>query len=278
MRRARSSELEHQAPVRAHWLTPGELLPGAGGRRGDGGESGADAADRRGVHASSVLRQPPATQLAATVRTQGQPQTGSAVDAQDGLGFGGAEAQHQPPGASAQGLPLPAAGVADHAAEPGVVRGHHLHPPGQGVRLSDGRDGLAQLLRARLGGLGDPGRGLCVNALESALRRRGRPEIFNTDQGAQFTGKAFTGVLKAAQVRISMDGKGRALDNIMVERLWRSVKYEEIYLKDYQSVAELVAALRGYFEFYNHERPHQAHDGLTPAQVYHGEPPLALAA
>ncbi len=120
--------------------------------------------------------------------------------------------------------------------------------------------------------------GFCVNALESALRRHGRPEIFNTDQGAQFTGKAFTGVLKAAQVRISMDGKGRALDNIMVERLWRSVKYEEIYLKDYQSVAELVAALREYFEFYNHERPHQAHDGLTPAQVYHGQSPLASAA
>jgi putative transposase len=120
--------------------------------------------------------------------------------------------------------------------------------------------------------------GFCVSALQSALRRYGRPEIFNTDQGAQFTGKAFTGVLKAAQVRISMDGKGRALDNIMVERLWRSVKYEEVYLKDYESVGELVTALRAYFEFYNHERPHQSHGGLTPAQVYHGEVSLALAA
>ena len=119
--------------------------------------------------------------------------------------------------------------------------------------------------------------GFCVSALQSALRRHGRPEIFNTDQGAQFTGQAFTGVLKDAQVAISMDGKGRAMDNIMVERLWRSVKYEEIYLKDYASVAELVAALRAYFAFYNDERPHQSHDGLTPAQVYHGAAALALA-
>ena len=120
--------------------------------------------------------------------------------------------------------------------------------------------------------------GFCLSALERALRRHGRPQIFNTDQGAQFTGKAFTGALQAAQVRISMDGKGRALDNIMVERLWRSVKYEEVYLKDYERVAELVTALRTYFDFYNHERPHQSHGGLTPAQVYHGASALALAA
>jgi putative transposase len=97
----------------------------------------------------------------------------------------------------------------------------------------------------------------CVSALESALRRHGRPEIFNTDQGVQYTGQAFTGVLKGQAIRISMDGKGRATDNIMIERLWRSVKYEEIYLKDYESIPELITALKAYFEFYNHERPHQ---------------------
>jgi len=118
----------------------------------------------------------------------------------------------------------------------------------------------------------------CVSALESALRRHGRPQIFNTDQGSQFTGQAFTGVLKDANVDISMDGKGRAMDNIMVERLWRSVKYEEVYLKDYESVAELVTALRVYFDFYNRERPHQSHGGATPAEVYHGEAQLALIA
>ena len=118
----------------------------------------------------------------------------------------------------------------------------------------------------------------CVSALESALRRHGRPQIFNTDQGSQFTGETFTGVLKDAQVDISMDGKGRALDNIMVERLWRSVKYEEVYLKDYESVSELVAALRAYLDFYNHERPHQSHGGATPAEIYRGEAQLELAA
>jgi len=118
----------------------------------------------------------------------------------------------------------------------------------------------------------------CVSALESALRRHGRPEIFNTDQGSQFTGETFTGVLKAAEVDISMDGKGRAMDNIMVERLWRSVKYEEVYLKDYECVGELTAALKQYFTFYNAERPHQSHGGRTPAEVYYGAARLALAA
>jgi len=120
--------------------------------------------------------------------------------------------------------------------------------------------------------------GFCVSALESALRRHGRPEIFNTDQGSQFTGESFTGVLKAAEVDISMDGKGRAMDNIMVERLWRSVKYEEVYLKDYESVGELTAALKRYFAFYNEERPHQRHGGRTPAEVYYGRERLGRAA
>lgn len=117
----------------------------------------------------------------------------------------------------------------------------------------------------------------CVNALESALRRHGCPEIFNTDQGAQYTGKRFTGVLKDHSVRISMDGKGRALDNIMVERLWRSVKYEDIYVKDYGSVKDLVAGLRSYFEFYNHQRPHQGLAGKTPAEVYRSVNPASHA-
>ncbi len=108
----------------------------------------------------------------------------------------------------------------------------------------------------------------CVSALESALRRHGGPEIFNTDQGAQYTGEAFTGTLKQAGIRISMDGKGRCTDNIMIERLWRSVKYEEIYLKEYESVSELIHALKHYFAFYNDERPHQSLNGQTPAEVY----------
>jgi len=109
----------------------------------------------------------------------------------------------------------------------------------------------------------------CLDALDRALGVA-TPEIFNTDQGVQFTSAEFTNRLKAAAIRISWDGRGRALDNIFVERLWRSVKYEEVYLKDYQSIAEAVSNLRAYFTFYNHERLHQALDDQTPAQVYFG--------
>jgi len=108
----------------------------------------------------------------------------------------------------------------------------------------------------------------CVSALERAIRRYGCPEIFNTDQGSQYTGAAFTGVLKENGIRISMDGKGRAMDNIMVERLWRSLKYEDIYLKDYESVEELVEGLRRYFDFYNNVRPHKNFSGRTPYEAY----------
>lgn len=110
----------------------------------------------------------------------------------------------------------------------------------------------------------------CVEALEEALSRHGRPEIFNTDQGAQFTSESFTGVLKKAGIDISMDGKGRWIDNIFVERLWRSVKYEEVYLKAYETVAEARAGIGTYLEFYNSERRHQGMNRQTPDQVYMG--------
>jgi putative transposase len=109
----------------------------------------------------------------------------------------------------------------------------------------------------------------CLEALETALRG-GRPEIFNTDQGAQFTSQAFTERLRQGGVQISMDGRGRALDNVFVERLWRTVKYEEVYLREYNTVREAQQGLRCYFGFYNDERLHQALGYRTPAAVYHG--------
>jgi len=109
----------------------------------------------------------------------------------------------------------------------------------------------------------------CLSALEKALER-GCPEIFNTDQGAQFTSLAFTGRLQEAGIRISMDGRGRALDNIFVERLWRTLKYEEVYLKEYTSVLEGIQSLGAYLRFYNEERPHQSLGYKTPAAIYHG--------
>jgi len=108
----------------------------------------------------------------------------------------------------------------------------------------------------------------CVSALERAIRLYGTPGIFNTDQGSQFTSELFTRVLKQHKIKISMDGKGRWMDNVFIERLWRSVKYEEVYLKDYSSVAELRRGLNHYFHYYNDERTHQSLDNLTPAEVY----------
>ena len=107
----------------------------------------------------------------------------------------------------------------------------------------------------------------CVEALEEALRQ-GRPDIFNTDQGAQFTSEAFTGLLEQHSIQISMDGKGSYNDNLFIERLWRTVKYEEVYLKAYQDGREARAGLGRYFRFYDTERPHQALGYRTPAEVF----------
>lgn len=107
----------------------------------------------------------------------------------------------------------------------------------------------------------------CIEALNEALTK-GKPEIFNTDQGSQFTSIEFTGILQKEGIRISMDGKGRALDNIFVERLWRSVKYEESYLKAYATVDDAYYGLRNYFEYYNNERPHQSLGYRTPEEVH----------
>ena len=108
----------------------------------------------------------------------------------------------------------------------------------------------------------------CVSALERAIRLYGTPDIFNSDQGSQFTSDAFTDVLKQHHIKISMDGKGRWMDNVFIERLWRSVKYEDIYLKEYTSVEALRCGLARYFQYYNHERVHQSLNNSTPDEVY----------
>jgi putative transposase len=110
----------------------------------------------------------------------------------------------------------------------------------------------------------------CVDVLEQAMAKHGRPEIFNTDQGSQFTCPLFTDVLSAKDIAISMDGKGAWRDNVFVERLWRSVKYEEVYLKAYDSAGEARASIGKYLAFYNGRRPHSSLDGMTPDQAYFG--------
>jgi len=118
----------------------------------------------------------------------------------------------------------------------------------------------------------------CLEALEEALARYGRPEIFNTDQGSQFTSAAFTGLLLNNAIAISMDGRGAWRDNVFVERLWRSVKYEEVYLRAYDSVAEARASIGRYLDFYNRKRPHSSLDARTPDRAYFDGLPLVAAA
>ena len=118
----------------------------------------------------------------------------------------------------------------------------------------------------------------CLEAVEEAISRHGKPGIFNTDQGSQFTSAAFTGLLADNAIRISMDGKGAWRDNVFVERLWRSVKYEEVYLKAYESVAEARASIGRYLDFYNRKRPHSSLGARTPDQAYFDRQPQALAA
>ena len=119
----------------------------------------------------------------------------------------------------------------------------------------------------------------CIEALEEALARHGRPEILNTDQGSQFTSIDFITVLKDAKIAISMDGKGAWRDNVFVERLWRTVKYEEVYLRGYGGVSEARASIRRYLSFYNERRPHSSLGGQTPDQAYLNQPtPIPAAA
>ena len=118
----------------------------------------------------------------------------------------------------------------------------------------------------------------CVETLEDAWARHGKPDIFNTDQGSQFTGAAFTGVLAKNGITISMDGKGAWRDNVFVERLWRSIKYEEVYLRAYDSASEARTSIGRYLEFYNGRRPHMSLDRCTPDQAYFNQPPFRVAA
>jgi putative transposase len=118
----------------------------------------------------------------------------------------------------------------------------------------------------------------CIETLEDALARHGKPDVFNTDQGSQFTGSAFTGMLANNGIAISMDGKGAWRDNVFVERLWRSVKYEEVYLRAYDSVSDARASIARYLDFYNGRRPHSSLDGMTPDRAYCKPLPLRLAA
>jgi len=243
-----------------------------GGRR----RVGSDAPDRRAPFGVPVLRLAPDGGGFAGRRPGGEPQTNATADAADGIGGDLSETQHQPATSGSQGVPLSVAGSDHRSAEPGVVRGHHIYPDGQRVCVSGGGDGLGQPAGAGVALSITMETDFCVDALREAMDRHGCPEIFNTDQGVQFTSAAFLDELSSQSVRISMDGKGRFLDNIFIERLWRSLKYEEwrslkyeeVYIKAYGSVAEARQGIGGWLAFYNDKRPHQALDYRTPRAVH----------
>jgi hypothetical protein len=158
------------------------------------------------------------------------------------------------------------------------IDGHHLHRDGAWLRLSGCRARLVQPSRAVVAGIDHDGSGVLRRDAGGCFGSSWQPDIFNTNQGSQFTGAAFTGVLADNGIAISMDGKGAWRDNVFVERLWRSVKYEEVYLRAYDSVGDARACIGGYLSFYNGRRPHSSLDGMTPDRAYCKPLPLRLAA
>lgn len=203
-----------------------DLVPSPEGRVGH--KPGPDAAYRRAISGDAVLRIAPDTAAFAASGHRGRTRTCAAVDAQDGADGDLPEAQDQSAASRAQDLSVSAARPCDQAAGSGVVRRHHLCSHAAWFPLPGGGHGLAQPGRAVLA---------AVQLMGStpAMNRYGVPEIFNTDQGSQFTSLEFTQALKDAGVAISMDGKGRWMDNVFIERLWRSLKWECVYLRELET-------------------------------------------
>jgi len=232
-----------------------ELLLRAAGD-GERGEPALDAGYRQAVYEASLLRCAADDRVAQGVGTRRQPQARGTINGVNGIAGGRPWAAYQQASPGASGVSVLAARSECPGSQRGMVRGHYLRAHAARLFVPGGRDGLVQSLCANVG---------LDRALEGA-----RPGIFNTDQGTQFTSEEFTGRLHEAGVRISMDGRGRVMDNIFIERLWRSVKYEEIYLRDYTDGIEAHRGLDRYFRFYNTERQHQSLGNRTPADWYYG--------
>src|SRR5712692_1562661 len=245
-----------------------ELVLPAGPTVGD--DAGVTRPAGRAVHADAVLWIPPDDGLAAERGVPRQSQARAPAAAAIGVGGDLSEAQDEYASAGPSDLSVPVARSADHAGGPGLELGHHVHPVGTGVAVPGGDSRLVQPVRRGLGGVEQPRQRVLCRGVGAGAGPN-PAGIFNTDQGSQFTSQEFTGRLLDAQVRISMDGRGRALDNVFVERLWRTVKYEEVYLKSYETVPVAIQSLGAYFRFYNEERLHQALAYRTPATVYYEE-------
>ena len=206
----------------------------------------------------------------ASSRSRGRSQAGAAADGHDGTDADLPAAADHGSAPRAPDLSVSAAQSRGRSTESGLVRGYHLHPDASRVSLSGRSDGLVDAPGAELASVDTMDVEFCIAALEEALARFGRPEIFNSDQGSQFTSPRFTEVLTGAGVRISMDGRGRWMDNVFIERLWRSLKYECVYLHAFETGSELRVGLTRWIGYYNGHRPHSALGGLTPEEAYAG--------
>ena len=267
MDRTGSRRSQHRRAMRAYGnLAVGPLLH-AGSEKRTKPEANAFAG--RAIHAHALLWGASNDVLAERTRLCGEPETRATAAAADGTGSDLSKATVVTVGGRTPHLPLSAAGSEDRAAEPGLGERYHVYTFAPRIYLPGGDPRLVQPIRSGWEVSASLESVFCVAALEWALQR-GCPEIFNTDQGAQFSSEDFTQRLAASGITISMDGRGRAMDNIFVERLWRTVKYEEVYLHDYEQVEDAVKNLGDYFWFYNHERPHQALGYRTPAALYFG--------
>src|SRR5713101_6016483 len=249
------------------------LPPASRGQRGGLRDHGAD---RSAVPGSAVLRLAADDGVAGDPGPCCQPQAGAAPDAARRIDGDLPATEHEQAGGGPQDLPLPARWDFDRAGQSGLVLGRHLHPDGQGLPLPGGDHGLGKPCRAGVAAVEDARRGVlrrgprgCSLPVRPARDLQHRPEPAPAKAGgSQFTSDDFTGTLERHGVTISMDGKGRYMDNIFVERLWRSLKYEEVYLNAYASVAEAKAGIGAWLAFYNEERQHQSLGYRTPRQIY----------
>jgi len=238
----------------------------------------ADATARRAASGVPFRREPDAARSSGCRGMQGGPSACEDADEADGDRGALSPPAHHQARAWPQDLPVSTARPGDHAAEPGLGDGHHVYPDGARLRLSGRRARLGEPPRAGVEAVDHDGSFLLRRDAGGCSARHGKPEVFNTDQGSQFTGTAFTGVLANNDIAISMDGKGAWRDNVFVERLWRSVKYEEVYLRAYDGVSEARRSIGRYLDFYNRRRHIRALTGRHPIKPTSPRCPLRLAA
>lgn len=240
------------------------------GGTGDGRKFAIDAVDRRAIHTDAVLRNPKDGLVARRARIRSQCETGTPADAADGAGSDISEAPAVGSWGRAQDLSVSAGQPQDRSARPRMGQRYHLHPTAAGICLFGGDHGLVQPVCAGVGSIDFVGERLLCGSTGLGIDDDAAGDLQYRPRGAVHQ-RDFYERLEEQDITISMDGRGRAIDNIFIERLWRTVKYEEVYLKDYVDVLEAVSNLKRYFIFYNHERPHQSLGYQTPAAIYFGK-------